>query len=107
METSSLSRLRMTSIPLARGALVTALLRGCSSPSCLLCLQELLTEVSHKDHHKTVGQKLWRVMVHALAWAICIGTTTASVFSIYLFSEYMHRVRADDELIFRFLQFVR
>lgn len=62
-------------------------------------LQELLAEVSHKDDNKTVGQKLWRLMVHALAWAICIGSTTASVFSVYHFSEYMHQVR--------FLQFVK
>lgn len=88
-------------------ALASAASRGCSSLSFLLFLQELLTEVSQKDDSKTVNQKLWRLMVHALAWAICIGSTTASVFSIYHFSEYMHQVRRDDEFIFRFLQFVR
>eukprot|EP00066_Takifugu_rubripes_P021508 XP_011610774.1 PREDICTED: transmembrane channel-like protein 6 [Takifugu rubripes] len=54
-------------------------------------LKELLAEVSHKDDTKTAGQKLWRLMVHALAWAICIGSTTASVVSIFYFSDNMHR----------------
>uniref|UniRef100_H3D965 Transmembrane channel-like protein n=1 Tax=Tetraodon nigroviridis TaxID=99883 RepID=H3D965_TETNG len=53
-------------------------------------LKELLTEVGHKDDDTTLGQQLWRVAVHALAWTICIGSTAASVFSIYQFSEYMH-----------------
>lgn len=78
----------MTSIRLAVSTLMAA-----SSLSRLLFLQELLTEVSHKDGNKTVSQKLWRLMVHALAWTICIGSTIASVFSIYHFSEYMHQVR--------------
>lgn len=71
--------------------------------SSLLFLQELLTEVDNKDDSKTVGQKLWRWMVHALAWAICVGSTTASVFAIYYFSEYMHQVRRGDDFSFRFL----
>lgn len=58
--------------------------------------QELLAEVIHKDDSKTASQKLWRLMVHALAWSICIGSTTASVLSIYHFSEYMHQVRRDE-----------
>ncbi|XP_077381151.1 transmembrane channel-like protein 6b [Festucalex cinctus] len=54
-------------------------------------LKELLAEVNHKHSQKTLRQKLWRVAVHFLAWAICIGSTTACVLSIYFFSEYMHR----------------
>lgn len=87
-------------------ALMRALARGGSSRSSrLLLLQELLTEVSHKDDNKTLGQKLWRLMVHALAWAICIGGTTASVFAIYHFSEHMHRVGPEAAFTLSFLQF--
>lgn len=89
MEISCVLTLRMTT-----SALMTTLF-----------LQELLTEFSHKDGSKTVAQKLWELMVHALAWAICIGSTTASVFAIYHFSEYMHQVRPDGDFSFRFLHF--
>ncbi|KAK9539765.1 hypothetical protein VZT92_002266 [Zoarces viviparus] len=54
-------------------------------------LKELLAEVNHKDVKKTVGQNLWRVMVHGLAWAICIASTTACMFAIYYFSGHMHQ----------------
>lgn len=56
-------------------------------------LQELLAEVNHKNVKNTVCQKLWRLMVHGLAWAICIASTTACVLGIYYFSDYMHQVR--------------
>uniref|UniRef100_A0A4W6CC16 Transmembrane channel-like protein n=1 Tax=Lates calcarifer TaxID=8187 RepID=A0A4W6CC16_LATCA len=55
-------------------------------------LKELLAEVNHKHVKNTVGQRLWRLMVHGLAWAICIAGTTACVISIYFFSDYMHQV---------------
>ncbi|GLD60919.1 transmembrane channel-like protein 6 [Lates japonicus] len=55
-------------------------------------LKELLAEVNHKRVKNTVGQRLWRLMVHGLAWAICIAGTTACVISIYFFSGYMHEV---------------
>ncbi|XP_054635974.1 transmembrane channel-like protein 6b isoform X2 [Dunckerocampus dactyliophorus] len=54
-------------------------------------LKELLAEVSHKHSKNTVCQKLWRLAVHSLAWAICIASTTACVLSIYYFSGYMHQ----------------
>lgn len=41
----------------------------------------------------TVCQKLSRLMVHGLAWAICIGSNTACVYAIYWFSDHMHKVR--------------
>lgn len=54
-------------------------------------LKELLAEVNHKHVKKTLCQKFGRLMVHGLAWAICIASTTACVFGIYYFSEYMHQ----------------
>lgn len=54
-------------------------------------LKELLAEVNHKDVKNTGCQKLWRLTVHGIAWAICIGSTTASVVGIYFFSHHMHQ----------------
>nr|XP_057947096.1 transmembrane channel-like protein 6b isoform X2 [Doryrhamphus excisus] len=54
-------------------------------------LKELIAEVNHKHSKNTVWQKLWRLAVHSLAWAICIASTTACVLSIYYFSDYMHQ----------------
>lgn len=54
-------------------------------------IKELLAEVNHKKVTITLGQRLWRQMVHALAWIICIGTSTACLLGIYYFSEYMHQ----------------
>ncbi|XP_061625843.1 transmembrane channel-like protein 6b isoform X3 [Phyllopteryx taeniolatus] len=54
-------------------------------------LKELLAEVNHQHSKNTLCQKLWRVAVHCLAWAICVASTTACVLCIYYFSEYMHR----------------
>ncbi|TNN26539.1 Transmembrane channel-like protein 6 [Liparis tanakae] len=56
-------------------------------------LKELLAEVNHKHVKKTRCQTLWRLMVHGLAWAICIASTTACVLAIYYFSDHMHQVR--------------
>uniref|UniRef100_A0A3Q3WDG0 Transmembrane channel-like protein n=1 Tax=Mola mola TaxID=94237 RepID=A0A3Q3WDG0_MOLML len=42
-------------------------------------LKELLAEVSHKNVENTGYQKLVRLMVHGLAWTICIGITTGCV----------------------------
>ncbi|XP_059201285.1 transmembrane channel-like protein 6b [Centropristis striata] len=53
-------------------------------------LKELLAEVTHKHVMKTACQKLWRLMVHGLAWAICIASTIACVLAIYFFSGHMH-----------------
>uniref|UniRef100_A0A8C9YMI5 Transmembrane channel-like protein n=1 Tax=Sander lucioperca TaxID=283035 RepID=A0A8C9YMI5_SANLU len=49
-------------------------------------LKELLAEVNQKHVKNTACQKLWRLMVHGLAWTICIGSTTACVLAIYYFS---------------------
>ncbi|XP_078133322.1 transmembrane channel-like protein 6b [Sander vitreus] len=54
-------------------------------------LKELLAEVNQKHIKNTVCQKLWRLMVHGLAWTICIVSTTACVLAIYYFSGNMHK----------------
>nr|XP_046261519.1 transmembrane channel-like protein 6b [Scatophagus argus]XP_046261529.1 transmembrane channel-like protein 6b [Scatophagus argus] len=54
-------------------------------------LKELLAEVNHKNVNNTVCQNLWRLIVHGLAWTICIASTTACVSGIYYFSDYRHQ----------------
>uniref|UniRef100_UPI0037E7A3C4 transmembrane channel-like protein 6b n=1 Tax=Semicossyphus pulcher TaxID=241346 RepID=UPI0037E7A3C4 len=54
-------------------------------------LKELLAEVNHKHVRNTAGQKLWRLTVHSLAWAICIASTISCVLAIYYFSDHMHQ----------------
>ncbi|KAF7656022.1 hypothetical protein LDENG_00047380 [Lucifuga dentata] len=58
-----------------------------------ICTQvkELLSEVNHKKVKKSVCQNLWRLTVHGLAWAICLGSTAACLLAIYYFSEYVHQ----------------
>ncbi|XP_029355053.1 transmembrane channel-like protein 6b isoform X3 [Echeneis naucrates] len=54
-------------------------------------LKELLAEVNHKHVKNTFCQRLWRLTVHSIAWAICIASTTACVIGIYFFSQHMHQ----------------
>ncbi|XP_068176894.1 transmembrane channel-like protein 6b [Antennarius striatus] len=54
-------------------------------------LKELLAEVNHKNVKNTCSQMLWSLMVHGLAWAICIASTAACVLGIYYFSDHMHQ----------------
>ncbi|XP_011477534.2 transmembrane channel-like protein 6 [Oryzias latipes] len=54
-------------------------------------LREILAEVVQKKEKNGGCQALWRLMVHGLAWAICIGGTAGCVISVYFFSEYMHQ----------------
>ncbi|XP_029004029.1 transmembrane channel-like protein 6b [Betta splendens] len=54
-------------------------------------IKELLAEVKQGDTSTTVCQKLWRMMVHGVAWTICIAATIGSVFAIYYFSDYIHQ----------------
>ncbi|KAM4585187.1 transmembrane channel-like protein 6b isoform 1-T2 [Odontesthes bonariensis] len=53
-------------------------------------LKELLAEVNHKSVTNTKCQKFWRMMVHGVAWTICIAGITGCVIAIYYFSEFMH-----------------
>lgn len=54
-------------------------------------LKELLAEVNHKNVKNTACQRLGRLMVHALAWAICVASTAGCVAAIFSFSEKMHQ----------------
>ncbi|CAJ1053729.1 transmembrane channel-like protein 6b [Xyrichtys novacula] len=54
-------------------------------------LKELLAEGNHKQDEKTRCQKLKRLMVHGLAWAICIAGSIACALGIYFFSDHMHQ----------------
>ncbi|XP_034044354.1 transmembrane channel-like protein 6b [Thalassophryne amazonica] len=54
-------------------------------------IKELLAEVNQKCVQKSVGQKLWRLTVHGLAWAICIGSTAGCVLAVYHLSHHMHQ----------------
>uniref|UniRef100_A0A8C7IKW6 Transmembrane channel-like protein n=1 Tax=Oncorhynchus kisutch TaxID=8019 RepID=A0A8C7IKW6_ONCKI len=63
------------------------------SENICIQLRELLEETSRKHVQKTACQRIGRVLVHVLAWFICIGSTVACVLALYYFSEYMHKVR--------------
>ncbi|KAM4604329.1 transmembrane channel-like protein 6b isoform 1-T2 [Polymixia lowei] len=54
-------------------------------------LKELLAEVNHKQEQKSACQRLGRLTVHVLAWAICVGSTAACVLGVYHFSNFMHK----------------
>ncbi|XP_045902599.1 transmembrane channel-like protein 6b [Micropterus dolomieu] len=54
-------------------------------------LKELLADVKQMDVKNSVCQQLWTLMVHLLAWTICIASTTACALGIYYFSDYMHQ----------------
>ncbi|XP_038140701.1 transmembrane channel-like protein 6b isoform X2 [Cyprinodon tularosa] len=53
-------------------------------------LKELLAEVNHRKFQNTLKQKLHKLLVHGLAWTICIAATTGCLVGIYYFSDYMH-----------------
>uniref|UniRef100_A0A671TJL8 Transmembrane channel-like protein n=1 Tax=Sparus aurata TaxID=8175 RepID=A0A671TJL8_SPAAU len=69
------------------------------SENICIQLKELLAEVNHKNVMNTACQKLSRLMVHGLAWAICIGGNAACVYAIYHFSEHMHQVSQGPSLL--------
>lgn len=71
------------------------------SNSTLRPLQELLAELKPKHGRNPWLEKLRRLMVHCLAWLICIAVTTSCVIGIYYFSDFMHRVRING--LFSFL----
>lgn len=54
-------------------------------------LKELLAELSHRQIKKTVLQKLQRLLIHGLAWTICIAGITGCVAAIYFFSGYLQK----------------
>ncbi|XP_062311923.1 transmembrane channel-like protein 6b, partial [Osmerus eperlanus] len=52
---------------------------------------ELLAELGRGQEQRSWAQRLWRLTVHSLAWAICTGSTVACALAVYYFSEYMHK----------------
>ncbi|XP_037546160.1 transmembrane channel-like protein 6b [Nematolebias whitei] len=58
-------------------------------------LKELLAELNDKHIRSSWLEKLRRLMIHCIAWLICIAGTTACVVGIYCFSDYMHRKSRD------------
>ncbi|KAM9792632.1 LOW QUALITY PROTEIN: transmembrane channel-like protein 6b [Neosynchiropus ocellatus] len=56
-------------------------------------IKELLAEVNHKKVTITMCQRLRKLMIHFLAWTICIVCTTACLLGIFYLSEHMHQVR--------------
>ncbi|KAG7460215.1 hypothetical protein MATL_G00218770 [Megalops atlanticus] len=54
-------------------------------------LKELLSEVNCREVEKSVAQRLARVAIHTLAWAVCLGSTLGCVLSVYYFSSHMHK----------------
>uniref|UniRef100_A0A8D3E0I2 Transmembrane channel-like protein n=1 Tax=Scophthalmus maximus TaxID=52904 RepID=A0A8D3E0I2_SCOMX len=63
------------------------------SENICIQLKELLAEVNHKRVRNSCLQNLGRLMIHCLAWTICVAGTIACVLSIYFFSQYMRQVR--------------
>ncbi|KAL1005508.1 hypothetical protein UPYG_G00060000 [Umbra pygmaea] len=53
-------------------------------------LKELLAEVNLMSSQKPLCLKLGRVLVHGLAWVICVGSTLASVLAVHFLSEHMY-----------------
>uniref|UniRef100_A0A8D2ZXQ5 Transmembrane channel-like protein n=1 Tax=Scophthalmus maximus TaxID=52904 RepID=A0A8D2ZXQ5_SCOMX len=61
------------------------------SENICIQLKELLAEVNHKRVRNSCLQNLGRLMIHCLAWTICVAGTIACVLSIYFFSQYMRQ----------------
>ena len=43
--------------------------------------------------NQTAGQRLWRLLVHGLAWTICSGSTVACALAVHYLAQHMHAVR--------------
>ncbi|MBN3313500.1 TMC6 protein, partial [Atractosteus spatula] len=54
-------------------------------------LKELLSELALRKNKTSLLQRLAWVMVHMLAWAMCLGVTLGCVLATYYFSDYMHQ----------------
>lgn len=57
--------------------------------------QELLAELTQKHTKSTFCKTLCRLMVHGVAWTICIASTTGCMAGVYYFSKFIHKVRLD------------
>ncbi|XP_030586311.1 transmembrane channel-like protein 6b isoform X2 [Archocentrus centrarchus] len=54
-------------------------------------LKELLAEMDEKKAKSTLCQRFWILMVHGVAWTVCIASTTGCVVGIYYFSDFIHK----------------
>ncbi|XP_073689233.1 transmembrane channel-like protein 6, partial [Garra rufa] len=54
-------------------------------------LKELVAEVNRQEQKFPVLQQLCRLLIHLLAWIMCLASTVASVLAVYYFSEHMHK----------------
>ncbi|KAK6479730.1 transmembrane channel-like protein 6 [Huso huso] len=54
-------------------------------------MKELLSELARASGQQTLLQKLARMTVHLLAWAMSLGSTVACAMGVYYFSTYMHK----------------
>ncbi|XP_030645554.1 transmembrane channel-like protein 6 [Chanos chanos] len=54
-------------------------------------LKELLSELNCKKEHRTVQGVLRCLVMHALAWLICLSSTLICVLSIFYFPEYIEQ----------------
>ncbi|XP_054897037.1 transmembrane channel-like protein 6b [Poeciliopsis prolifica] len=54
-------------------------------------LKELLGDVLHKRHKRTISERLIKLIFHGLGWMCCLGATAGCVAGIYYFSDYMHK----------------
>uniref|UniRef100_A0A8C5CK25 Transmembrane channel-like protein n=1 Tax=Gadus morhua TaxID=8049 RepID=A0A8C5CK25_GADMO len=53
-------------------------------------LRELLADVTRNHANQTAGQRLWRLLVHGLAWTICSGSTVACALAVHYLAQHMH-----------------
>lgn len=54
-------------------------------------LKELLAELTQKHTKSTFCKRFCRLMVHGVAWTICIASTTGCMAGVYYFSEFIHK----------------
>ncbi|KAL3996046.1 receptor-type tyrosine-protein phosphatase U [Sarotherodon galilaeus] len=54
-------------------------------------LKELLAELTQKHTKSTFCKRFCRLMVHGVAWTICIASTTGCMAGVYHFSEFIRK----------------
>ncbi|KAL1265286.1 hypothetical protein QQF64_003313 [Cirrhinus molitorella] len=54
-------------------------------------LKELVAEVNRQELKFPVLQRLCRLLIHMVAWIMCLAIIIASVLAVYYFSEHMHK----------------
>ncbi|KAG7281953.1 hypothetical protein CRUP_003011 [Coryphaenoides rupestris] len=59
-------------------------------------LKELLADANHNHVNKTLGQRLWRMTVHGLAWTICLGSTVACALGVDYLADHNAQVKCMD-----------